>query len=306
MKKCSISTIIRIFVRKYIEKVSQKILSLTPAGIAGHLSGSKDIYVSEGIAIIHSLMPLRNSSVVDYLLTPQYVELGRILLVTRGKAVFQVNLVPFETERGDVLVIPQNTYISVSSLSEDYDGQMLSFDHQPVDFEKCARLRLSEEDFLRVRNYVELLWQTVHDSYDPKSVEHLQTALLYDLKHMHVHQYGDMGKEISRGQALFRKFMDMLGRREPLQRSVKAYASALCVSPNHLSAVVRQQSGRSVMDWLNAHAILRAQVLLHHTDLPIYEIAERLDFQSATFFSHFFKRETGITPKEYRHGVTGY
>lgn len=283
--------------------MSQKISILTPAGIAGHLAGSNDIYVSEEIAIIHSLTPLRTSPIVDYLLTPQYVEQGRVLLVTRGKAVYQVNLAPFETERGDVLVIPQNTFISVYYLSNDYDGQMLSFDHQPVEFEKCTRLRLYKEEFLRIQNYVELLWQTVHSRYDRRSVEHLQTALLYDLKHMHTHQFDDIAMEISRSQTLFRKFMDMLGRREPLHRSVKAYADALCVSPNHLSAVVKKQSGRSVMNWLNAHAILRAQVLLHHTDIPIYEVAEKLDFQSATFFSHFFKRETGITPKEYRNGL---
>ncbi|MBR0299946.1 MAG: AraC family transcriptional regulator, partial [Bacteroidales bacterium] len=38
-------------------------------------------------------------------------------------------------------------------------------------------------------------------------------------------------------------------------------------------------------------------------DQPIFEIADRLDFQSATFFSRFFKRETGITPKEYRNSA---
>ena len=59
------------------------------------------------------------------------------------------------------------------------------------------------------------------------------------------------------------------------------------------------------MDWLNAHCILRAQVLLRHTDLSIYQIADTLGFQSATFFSRFFHRETGITPKEYRAGIEG-
>ena len=282
--------------------MSRKITTLAPALLRVHAPQSNDIYASEDIAILRSLRPLMSSSAVELIHAPQYVELGRILLVTGGKAVHQINLVPFETQPGDVLVIPQNTYISLSSLSDDYEGQMISFDHLSVDFEKCVHLRLKEDDFRRIRHYVDLLWETVHSKFDRKSVEHLETALLYDLKHLHTDQSGSMLSGLSRSQLIFQRFMDALGRKEPLPRSVKAYAEEVCVSPNYLSAIVKQQSGRSVMDWLNAHAILRAQVLLRHTDLPIYEVADRLDFQCATFFSRFFKRETGVTPREYRNG----
>ena len=295
--------IICIFAWKMHDKMSRKITSLAPAHLREHVSENSDIYASEDIAILRSLRPLMFSSAVDLIHTPQYVELGRILLVTAGKAVHQINLVPFETQPGDVLVIPQNTYISLSSLSDDYEGQMLSFGHLPVDFEKCAHLRLKEEDFRRIRHYVDLLWETVHSKFDRKSIEHLETALLYDLKNMHISQTDRVHSELSRSQFIFQRFMDALGRKKPLPRSVKAYAEELCVSPNYLSAIVKQQSGRSVMDWLNDHAILRTQVLLRHTDLSIYEVADRLDFQSATFFSRFFKRETGMTPREYRNSA---
>ena len=179
---------------------------------------------------------------------------------------------------------------------------MISFGRLPVDFEKGVRLRLSENDFGRMLHYAELLWEIVHSPYDKCSIEHIETALLYDLKRMHEQQSSVGVAAQSRGQQLFQRFLEALGRKGLLPRTVKAYADFLCVSPNHLSSVVREQSGRSVMDWLNAHCILRAQVLLRHTDLPIYEIADQLGFQSATFFSRFFRRETGMAPKEYRAG----
>lgn len=276
--------------------------SLNPAQLLLQTGGSRDIYVSDDIAILHSLAPLRDSSAAELLHTPQYVELGRIVIVTGGHATHSINLLPFDTQAGDVLVIPQHNFISISELSDDYDGAMLSFGRLPVDIEKCVRLRLSAEDFHHIRRYEELLWETVHSSYDRQSVEHLEIALLYDLKRMYAHQKSTDAAVLSRGQQLFQRFLDALGRKETLPRTVKAYADYLCVSPNHLSAVIRGQSGRSVMDWLNAHSILRAQVLLRHTDLPIYEIADRLGFQSATFFSRFFRHETGCAPKAYRAG----
>ena len=275
---------------------------LRPSNLLRQTGGNSEVYVSEDVAILHSLRPLMEASAADMLHTPQYVELGRIVLVTSGKATYNINLLPFEAEPGDVLVIPQHNYISVASVSGDYDGQMLSFGRLPIDFEKCARLRLSADDFLRIRHYVDLLWEIVHRPYDRQTVEYLETALLYDLKLLHAHQSSENTAKLSRGQRILQQFLDALGRKDPLPRNVKAYADYLCITPNHLSAVIRQQSGRSVMDWLNAHCILRAQVLLRHTNLSIYEIADRLGFQSSTFFTRFFHRETGMTPKEYRAG----
>ena len=275
---------------------------LRPSNLLRQTGGSSEVYVSEDVAILHSLRPLMEASAANMLHTPQYVELGRIVLVTSGKATYNINLVPFEAEPGDVLIIPQHNYISVASVSGDYDGQMLSFGRLPIDFEKCTRLRLSADDFLRIRHYVDLLWEIVHRPYDRQTVEHLETALLYDLKLLQAHQSSENTAKLSRGQRILQQFLDALGRKDPLPRNVKAYADYLCITPNHLSAVIRQQSGRSVMDWLNAHCILRAQVLLRHTNLSIYEIADRLGFQSSTFFTRFFHRETGMTPKEYRAG----
>lgn len=274
--------------------------SLHPSNLLRQTGSSSEIYVSEDIAILHSLRPLMEASAAEMLQTPQYVELGRIVLVTGGRATHHINLVPYETEAGDILVIPQHNYISVASLSDDYEGQMLSFGHLPIDFEKCARLHLQADDFQRIRHYVDLLWEIVHRPYDRQTVEHLETALLYDLKLLHAHQSSENTAKLSRGQRILQQFLDTIGRKDPLPRNVKAYADYLCITPNHLSAVIREQSGRSVMDWLNAHCILRAQVLLRHTDLSIYEIADTLGFQSATFFSRFFHRETGVTPKAYR------
>ena len=276
--------------------------TLSPSNLLQYVGRNDNLYVSEDIAILRSLLPLKTSATVDALHTPQYVELGRIALVTAGRATHHINLVPFDTEAGDILVIPQHNYLSIASLSDDYDGQMLSFGRLPIDFEKCAILRLQADDFLRIQHYVDLLWEIVHRPYDRQTVEHLETALLYDLKLLHAHQSGENTTKVSRGQRILQQFLDALGRKDPLPRNIKAYADYLCITPNHLSAVIREQSGRSVMDWLNAHCILRAQVLLRHTNLSIYEIADRLGFQSATFFTRFFHRETGLTPKEYRAG----
>ena len=274
--------------------------SLRPSELVNFMAGNHDVYVSGDLAIMRSLHTIKDTPIMAMVRTPQYVELGRIVTVTAGTASFSINLVPYELQAGDILVIPQHNYISIPAVSEDFDGGIISFDRSPIEFEKCAHLHPQPEDFTRICRYADLLWDVVQRPYDERTVTHLQTAMLSDLKHLYVQQTSAVASRLSRSEQIFRNFLEVLGSEEQLPRTVKAYADLLYVSPNHLSAIVRKESGRSVMDWLNAHCILRAQVLLRHTDLSVYEIAERLGFQSATFFSRFFRRETGQTPSAYR------
>lgn len=67
-----------------------------------------------------------------------------------------------------------------------------------------------------------------------------------------------------------------------------------------VACAIAETSGKSVMHWINRAMLLQAKVLLKSGDLQISEIADRLNFPSQTAFGYFFKRETGMTPTQYR------
>lgn len=263
------------------------------------VKGNPHIYVSGNFAIMRSLNSAIDTRILDMVRIPQYVMLGRIVLITAGTATFEINLISYELKKGDVLVIPQHNYISIPMVSEDFDGVIISFENSSVEIERCIHLCLAPEDFERIQAYVDLLWITTRRPHSIKSLSLLETALLCDIKQMEAQRQKSNPMVRSRSTELFQRFLDA-HQSEKLPRSIRSYAEYLCVSPNHLSAVVQKESGRSVMSWLNAHCILRAKVMLLHTDKPMYIIAEELGFQSATFFSRFFHRETGVTPSNFR------
>ena len=72
------------------------------------------------------------------------------------------------------------------------------------------------------------------------------------------------------------------------------------VTPHHLSATIKKASGQSVMYWINRATVQDAKILLKTNGAMGYEIAYRLNFPSASAFSKFFKRETGLTPRMYQ------
>jgi AraC-like DNA-binding protein len=68
--------------------------------------------------------------------------------------------------------------------------------------------------------------------------------------------------------------------------------------------VVRRQSGQSVMQWVNRRIAMQAKLLLRHSDRTVADIAFDLRFENASFFTRFFRRETGLSPSEYRKATS--
>jgi AraC family transcriptional activator of pobA len=81
---------------------------------------------------------------------------------------------------------------------------------------------------------------------------------------------------------------------------VSAYAARLQLPVKYLSEVVKAQSGKPAIKHVHERLVLEARRLLFYTDQSLKEIAFVLGFSEASYFSRFFKRETGLTPLAYR------
>jgi len=82
--------------------------------------------------------------------------------------------------------------------------------------------------------------------------------------------------------------------------TISEYASRLNMSSNYLSECVKKTTGKSAKQILLNHKLIIAKTLLRQSDKNISEIAEAMNFSEATNFVKFFKKMTGITPKQFR------
>ena len=81
---------------------------------------------------------------------------------------------------------------------------------------------------------------------------------------------------------------------------VQAYADAMGLTAGQLSRVCREVLGMSALDVINARLVHEAQRELVYTGLPIKRLAAELGFEDDAYFSRFFRRHTGLSPKVFR------
>lgn len=73
------------------------------------------------------------------------------------------------------------------------------------------------------------------------------------------------------------------------------------VSPAHLSKVFKEEVGVTFIKWLNHLRMEEAKKLLRHTWLKTYEVADQVGYPDYKYFSLMFKRQTGLSPRDYRN-----
>ena len=105
-----------------------------------------------------------------------------------------------------------------------------------------------------------------------------------------------------RVEEIFIGFIRLLPRHFAEHHDIPFYASMLHISPVYLSRVVRQVTGRTVVDYINQMLLMEASFLLRTSKLSITQIADRLHFADTQSFSKFFSRQKGLSPREYREG----
>lgn len=141
-----------------------------------------------------------------------------------------------------------------------------------------------------------------HFSFD--IVSGLIAATIYKVGDIMYHYLAEHPEEQNnshnRAEEYFKQFTHLLGEHFHEERSVGFYARQLCITPKYLTTLIKRISGQSVSEWIDNYVILEAKTLLKYSTMSIQEIAYYLNFPNQSFFGSYFKRNTGMSPSQYK------
>lgn len=85
--------------------------------------------------------------------------------------------------------------------------------------------------------------------------------------------------------------------------TLTSVAEAVALSPNHFSTIFSQECKTTFIEYLTNVRMENAKRLIRETDMKGYDIAYECGFSDPHYFSYIFKKNTGLSPREYKLSV---
>ena len=151
---------------------------------------------------------------------------------------------------------------------------------------------LSDED----AHFTALLLDKMLAAFQQNDVQQVASALDFFL-------CGIKAPDSHPGNPIVNRFLELVFDRSQKPGKVTTYADALCITPNYLNRLVRNQTGHSAMDWIEISRLNLAKLLLRQNQLQIAEVASAAGIDDQSYFTRFFKKSEGCTPSQYRDRI---
>ncbi|MEO6322408.1 MAG: helix-turn-helix domain-containing protein [Polaromonas sp.] len=240
----------------------------------------------------------------------------QILYLTQGVAEVQLDNAKWRVPAPCLLIVPAQT-VHGFHFSSDVNGPVVTATQRPL--ESLAALAMPELlQTLRKPAVISL-------NDDGRHAEALMPLFLAIEREARLHAMGQFAAGMSLLTALFVQVarLDQAKAPAPLAVSLRKtgqiekfrtlvndnfkkhlpmafYAGQLGVTPGQLSRLCREVLGSSSLEVINARIVHEAQRDLVFTSSSIQQLADTLGFGDEAYFGRFFRKHTGLTPREFR------
>ena len=234
----------------------------------------------------------------------------------------------YHIKPGDVYIYMASTLVHLLHKSEDAEGIMVEVDfyyilpivNKVINVESQLFMRknpcvsLSGEQCAHFEYLLNNLWDRINAEDCQKEnvqYQHLKLELInsmgqticYEILNMYFTNQPLQPLQQGKKDVVFQNFMLSLFRFYRKERDVSFYARMQHITPRYFSAIIKEKTGDSALQWIVRMVITEAKQLLEESDLSIKEIADQLNFPTQSFFGKYFKQYVGVSPKEYRNNA---
>lgn len=268
---------------------------------------------SEGIVIVKQAFREKGDT-TDY---RQQFDGLLLSFMLRGTMKAHIHFFEYEIKKGDAIVIlPQ---LIVEPLEASSDAEMitigLSIDflsNYPIFRELITNdqirwhpiIQFSEEEQVLQKELVLVLQAFFNKQKTGRKIEILQ-YLIFALITVLSEEYSKtkLNKSFPRKRKheIIDNFYTLISKNAAQHRLVSFYADKLYLTPQYLTTLLKSETGKSAIEWIDHVVTIHAKSLLKSSHLSIKEISDQLNFGDSSLFCRYFKRNTGSSPKNFRN-----
>ncbi len=250
--------------------------------------------------------------------------------IKKGEVVMDIDGKSYNFHEGDSVTIIKNIAYKVRLLSADYQYFAIEIDNSVLTDAKntldlyMPLFQLEKQAYITNHldaqqiDYLESLYKNLFfwlDKNEYKYYKHIikhivNIFVIYTANLAAEKEKKSVSSEtaVSRQRVIFEHFIKALEENADKHRDVKFYASYLNVTPKYLSAITVIYTGKSAISCIEEFVINKIKGLMDEQRYSIREICNLMNFKSQSFFGRYFKRYTGVSPKEFimKRKLTSY
>lgn len=240
-----------------------------------------------------------------------------IILCTGGRKELQINFADYTLTPGSLAFIYPNSMWRPLATSSDFEAHYFSIQGTSakewnafIDLDtvfslssyiaKHPHTQLSLDETQVMTQYLNLLKSRYEADAQAIIIRFILSAFTLELNRIFTAREKSDRSKISRQEDILWKFLTLLKQYHKEERTVNFYADKMCISPKHLSSVIKQMSHKTAHEIIADFVTMTAKRLLKTTTMSIQEISDELNFANQSFFGKFFKQNTGQSPSAYR------
>ncbi|WP_202918572.1 AraC family transcriptional regulator [Streptomyces cavernae] len=228
------------------------------------------------------------------------IEAGDLFVIAPGDVMGHIHATDLAHTQG------WGVFFTADALGPDAPGAHLAWRTHPLLFPfvrggaiGALRMRVPEPDRPEWAARIQALHHELaqrRDGYREAVPAHL-TLLLVAVSRLATDVVGDLREN---REPLLAAVFEVIEQRYPQPLSLRDVATAVSISPGHLTSTVRRRTGRTVQEWITERRLVQARRLLAATELPISEIGRQVGFPDAGYFARTFGKVHGMSPTQWR------
>ena len=272
-------------------------------------------FSSDIISVISSL------SEVPFITFPSRLDWMLVAVCKRGEVSATIDVTPRRMGPSSIMVLRPGHIISQCRESDDFEGFYIVVQEEKLNellpslhyvipysihYNANPIIEITPEELETQSLIYEMLQRQINFEYrafNNMALSSLCEVLFYNT--LGIYASGVNAKShFTRREELLASFIELIEKYFKSERAVNFYAEKLFVTPKHLSAVLKEISGKTAGEWIDHRVILEAKLMLRTTGMNIQEISLALNFSNQSFFGKYFKHLTGISPRDYRNKLS--
>lgn len=241
-----------------------------------------------------------------------------LVLFTNGTGIHEIDFDKYPIKRGSLFIL-QPGQIHNWSLSEDIDGYIVFYSQEIYNlyfgskkiedylFYKSVKsnpeMYFEKDEFAEIELYFKLM---VNESESGKPKRNDKILNLLDSINIEVSRKYQF--ENNHKTPIYNHKIDALEKLIEVyfktEKSPSFYAFKMNITLKHLNRICKTIINKTATELITERVILEAKRLLIDKNKSISQVADELSFDNYSYFAKVFKKENGISPKEFRANLS--